>query len=110
MGTKLYVRNFGTQLDATALEDLFMTVGDVESAVVSIDSSTGVERRVGYVKMATEQQAMDCIHRFNGQSNQGYTMIVTEDAPHVPNPNFVKKKQPKVAAKRKPAPKHIKSL
>jgi RNA recognition motif-containing protein len=88
VGKKLFVRNLGSNVDSSELEDMFNGVGDVESCVVQIDTSSGSPRRVGYVTMASDEGARDGIQRFNGTPKDGMTLIVTEDLPHVPNPTF----------------------
>ena len=93
MGTKLYIRNLAEGIESFDLSDMFSTVGDVESAVICMESVQGVERRVAYVQMASEQDVVNCIERFNGFEKNGKMMIVTEDKPHVPNPNYVKAKR-----------------
>lgn len=103
MGKSLYVRNLDSEFNASTLEDLFTTVGDVESAEVQVKISNGIARRVGYVKMTTEQAAIDCIARFHNQRQNGQVLVVTEDRPHVPDPSLVKlkKKQASTAKKKK---------
>lgn len=101
MGRKLFVRNVANELSSGDLEDMFNSVGDVESCVVEIDLSSGSPRRVAYVTMASEEGAKDGIERFNGFTKDGYRLIVTEDQPHVPNPNF--KATKRRAAPRAPA-------
>jgi RNA recognition motif-containing protein len=101
MGKRLFVRNLGSAIDATGLEDLFMTVGNVEKADVVLDEETGASRGYGYVEMSTEQEAVDCISRFHGQKANGSILIVTEDKPHVPIPGVHKVKAPKAQRKGK---------
>ncbi len=84
MSTKLYIRNLGNLVDSSELEDMFTTVGEVKSAVVEVVETTSSPRRVGYVQMATEQEARDGIDRFNGQEQDGLILIVTKDEPHTP--------------------------
>jgi RNA recognition motif-containing protein len=86
---KLYVQNLPIAVDSSELECMFGNVGDVFSATVQVISDPNGDRRVGYVHMATQEQALDCIDRFNGQKKDGKVLIVREDKPHVPNPNFV---------------------
>jgi hypothetical protein len=59
----LYVRHSGQTLDLSALEDLFTTVGDVESA--------RLEAKMGIFEMSSEQQALDCADRFHGHVLNG---------------------------------------
>lgn len=97
LGNKLYVRNLGSAIDSSLLEDLFTTVGDVKSVVVRLESKSGTERLVAHIQMETEQQASDCIDRFHGHESHGQILIVTEDKPHVPDPNFQSSRKKKAA-------------
>ncbi len=99
MSNILVIQNFGNDVDASDLEDLFATVGDVESAVVEMKTSrSGSQLRVGYVQMSTVESARHCIERFHGQTKNGLSMVVTSDQPHVPDPNFKKNKKLAAAA------------
>jgi RNA recognition motif-containing protein len=84
LGKRLYIRNLEMITDSAQLEAMFTCVGDVMSATASTETCNGKERRVGYVEMATEQEAVDCIDRFHGKSENGRTLVVTEDKPHIP--------------------------
>ena len=101
LGKKLFVRNIATSVDSWMLEDLFNSVGDVERAEIDAERISPNGLRVGYVYMQTEQGALDCIDRFNGFEKNGYSLIVTEDAPHKPDPNFLAQKRRKAIAKKK---------
>jgi RNA recognition motif-containing protein len=81
MGKKLYITNLAPSIDASELEDIFTTVGNVESAQVAIDDVTGKGLGVGYIVMSTEQEAADCIARFHGQRQDGQVIAVVEDIP-----------------------------
>ena len=65
MSRTLYVSRV-EKADLSDLEDLFSTVGDVESSNVEKIPDSGQEPEFGIFEMATEQQAMDCAERFNG--------------------------------------------
>jgi hypothetical protein len=108
VGKKLYVRNLSAQVDSSVLENMFNSVADVESAVVSqVADKPGWF--VGHVEMVTEEGARDCIDRFNGKEKNGLVLIVTEDVPHVPKPNFSVKKRPVVTPAKNHAKSHAKS-
>jgi len=83
MGTTLYVRNLDESVDSSELEDMFTTVGNVKSASVESNQKPGA--RVGYVQMASEQEAQDGIDRFNGHLQNGFPLVVTKDVPHQPD-------------------------
>jgi RNA recognition motif-containing protein len=97
---RLYVRNLGSSVDSSDLEDLFTMVGNVQSAQVVIDTLTGLSKCVGYVEMSTAQEAADCIQRFHNQPVSGQILSVAKDQPHIstaPPPSLTKarKKAPR---------------
>lgn len=81
---KLQVRNLSHSVESWELEDLFTTVGTVVSAKISKDPGSGLGLGIGFVEMSTEQEAADCVERFNGYPYLGQTLVVIEDRPHVP--------------------------
>lgn len=88
MDTKLVVQNLDSAMKPGDLESLFGAVGEVTSArVETIEGATGL-RYVGYVQLSNEQEAADCIERFNGQLKNGARLVVRLDKPHVPDPNY----------------------
>lgn len=103
MGTKLFVRNFGDQVDLSDLESLFGTVGTVEKVDFQQESFKGVERMVAYVQMSSREEAEDSIARFHGHKIDGHHMIVTEDKPHTPDPEFHAKRRALMDQKKKTA-------
>lgn len=82
MSNIFYINNLGQKDDLSELESLFTTVGDVESLRLEIDQKTN--RGIGVVEMKTEQQALDCIERFDGHVVIGQTLSVTAGRPKVP--------------------------
>lgn len=95
---RLHVRNLPQSVDSYDLETLFSNVGNVIKAEV-IEAEVGPAR--GYVEMATEEEAADCILRFNGQNLMGNILIVTEDKPHVPQPKKSASKRAQVAPRKR---------
>lgn len=79
MSKTFYVSNLGQAMDLTKLEHFFTTVGDVESLRLVIQQESN--RGFGIVEMSTEQQAIDCIERFNGQVVIGQRLSVTANRP-----------------------------
>jgi len=103
-GKRLFVRNIAASVDSFDLEDLFNSVSDVEKIEMDPSLTAPNGNRAGYVYMQSEQGAKDCIERFNGFEKSGVRLIVTADAPHRPDPNFVSPKRRKaMAAKMKGA-------
>ncbi len=95
MGTKLYIRNLCDATDSYVLEEMFSAIGEVKKASVAVKSVRGNDYHVGYVEMATPEEAADGIQRFHGHKmSDGSTLVVTEDVPHVSPPSLTVKKTP----------------
>lgn len=102
MQNRLFVRDFGSDMDATTLEDIFASVGTVKKVVLkTIHSGSGTPRLVSYIDMSSAQEVQDCIVRFHGTTTYGHTLTVTEDKPHVPDPNFQARRRAALKAKKK---------
>lgn len=98
MNTTLLVANLAASVDASDLEAMFTIIGNVRSARVVYSKETGVSEGVGYVEMSTREELENCILYFAGHINDGKTLMVREDRPHVPQPppfkSVGKKKSP----------------
>lgn len=81
MSMKLYVGNLSFQTSSFELEELFATVGTVESATVVEDRETGRSRGFGFVEMASDDAATAAIAQFNGQDYDGRNIVVNEARP-----------------------------
>lgn len=81
MSKTFYVNNLGNGLDLVELESVFSTVGDVASMAMEKNPLSTRDSSYGIFEMANEQQAADCIERFNGESVSGQRLSVT---PHKP--------------------------
>jgi RNA recognition motif-containing protein len=71
MGKKLYVGNLPYSTDDATLQAIFAQVGNVESAKVVIDRDSGRSKGFGFVEMASDQEAVEAINRFNGRRTRG---------------------------------------
>jgi RNA recognition motif-containing protein len=101
MENMLFVRNIAPTLDSSTLEDLFNSVGDVETVSIDAEFVSDKGLRIGYIQMRTAQGAQDCIERFNGLHKNGAMLIVTPNKPHQPDPNFSPKRRKNTPAKKK---------
>ena|ERR1700688_4793015 len=81
MDAILYVRHPGQEMDLSELEDLFTTVGDVESCRLELMPETGRTTKIGIIQMASQQQAADCVERFHGQLMNGHALSVDLQMP-----------------------------
>lgn len=77
---KLYVGNLPFEVDNGALQEMFTSYGDVESATVVTDRDTGRSRGFGFVEMSDEQ-ARAAMDELNGKDINGRTLTVNEARP-----------------------------
>jgi cold-inducible RNA-binding protein len=80
--TKLQVDNLTQGLNDSDLEALFAPYGTVQSAHIIMDQDTGRSKGIGFVEMATSDQAQAAIAALNGKDSNGKTLAVTESLPH----------------------------
>lgn len=81
MSMKLYVGNLSFQTGNHELEELFATIGTVESATVVEDRETGRSRGFGFVEMANQEDGEKAIAEFNGTEFAGREIKVNEAKP-----------------------------
>jgi cold-inducible RNA-binding protein len=81
MSTKLYVGNISFNTTNQDLNDLFGSVGTVESANVVEDRETGRSRGFGFVEMASKEDADNAIAQLNGKEIDGRELKVNEAKP-----------------------------
>lgn len=84
MGKKLYVGNMGYDVSSADLEHLFTPHGQVQSAEVINDRSTGRSKGFGFVEMSSDQEAQAAIAALNGQDHGGRPLTVNEAKPRAP--------------------------
>ena len=82
---------------------MFKMIGNVQTAHVDHDSTSGKTNGCGTVVMATSQEAHDCVHYFNGQIKEGLALSVEIDVPVVAKPTTFKTFQKKPAFFKKTA-------
>lgn len=73
----LYVSNFGFKKEDDDLREIFEKFGQVTSAKVIMDRETGHSRGFGFVKMATEEEAINAIFGLNNTEIDGRTIQVS---------------------------------
>ncbi len=78
---KLYVGNLSFQTSSYELEELFASVGTVESATVVEDRETGRSRGFGFVEMSSQAEGEAAIAEFNGKEVSGREIKVNEAKP-----------------------------
>ena len=78
---KLYVGNLSFQTTSSELEELFASIGVVESATVVEDRDTGRSRGFGFVEMTTQEEGEKAIAEFDGKDFAGRPIKVNEAKP-----------------------------
>jgi RNA recognition motif-containing protein len=81
MSMKLYVGNLSFQTSSSELEELFGSIGTVESATVVEDRETGRSRGFGFVEMSSKEEGEKAIEEFNGKEVDGRELKVNEAKP-----------------------------
>ena len=78
---KLYIGNLSFRMSSSELEELFASIGTVESATVVEDRETGRSRGFGFVEMASKEDAEKAIEELNGKEVDGRELKVNEAKP-----------------------------
>lgn len=81
MGKKLYVGNLSYNVTNSDLEQMFSQHGQIRSAEVIMDRTSGRSKGFGFVEMETDEQANAAINALNGQQNDGRALTVNEAKP-----------------------------
>jgi len=81
MSKKLYVGNLGYSVTSADLEEMFSPHGQIRTAEVIMDRSTGRSKGFGFVEMETDEEAKSAITALNGQQRDGRAMVVNEARP-----------------------------
>jgi RNA recognition motif-containing protein len=77
MAKRLYVGGLSYGVADDELRSLFTKAGTVESANVVSDRDTGRSRGFGFVEMATDTEAENAIHMFDGYNMEGRQLKVS---------------------------------
>ncbi len=81
MSMKLYVGNLSFNTTNQDLNELFGTIGTVESANVIEDRETGRSRGFGFVEMSSKEDGENAIAQLNGKEVDGRELKVNEAKP-----------------------------
>lgn len=84
---KLYVGNLSFNTSEAQLEQLFASVGAVESVHVIRDRATGESRGFGFVEMANTNDAETACSTLNQREVDGRRLTVNEARPQEPRRN-----------------------
>ena len=80
MGKKLFVGNLTFEVDDQALADIFSNLGEVESARVITDRSSGRSKGFGFVEMKNDDEAARAIEELDGKEHEG-CLLYTSPSP-----------------------------
>ena len=81
MAKKLYVGGLSWDTTNESLKDAFTQAGNVVSAIVITDRSTGRSKGFGFVEMETDEQAEEAIKMWDGKELDGRSLKVHEARP-----------------------------
>ena len=85
MAIKLYVGNLAWSTTSDGLRDAFSQAGEVVSATVMVEKTTGRSRGFGFVEMADEA-SQAAIDMWNDKELDGRVLRVNEARPMTDNP------------------------
>ncbi|MGD9587636.1 MAG: RNA recognition motif domain-containing protein [Pyrinomonadaceae bacterium] len=81
MSMKLYVGNLSFNTSNQDLNELFGSVGTVESTNIIEDRETGRSRGFGFVEMSSKEEGKSAIEQLNGKEVDGRELKVNEAKP-----------------------------
>lgn len=81
MGRKLFVGNLSYNTDERRLEELFQSVGPVDSVNIVRDQMTGRARGFAFVEMQSDDAAREAITKLNETELDGRKLAVNEARP-----------------------------
>jgi len=81
MAKKLYVGNLSYTTHEEDLREAFSKIGEVLSATLIIDQTTGRSKGFGFVEMASNEDAEKAISTMNGSNFMDRTITVNEARP-----------------------------
>jgi RNA recognition motif-containing protein len=80
MTTLLHVHRLPVSTTDAELQKLFEGVGRVVNCDVVTDGTTRMSKAIGFVEMATAQEARKAIDQLNGKELSGRVIVVSEGA------------------------------
>ena len=81
MPSKLYVGNLAYSVSNSDLEELFSTMGQVQSVAVIMDKFSGQSKGFGFVEMTNAEDASKAMEQFNDTELKGRKIKVNEAKP-----------------------------
>jgi len=81
MPSKLYVGNLAYSVSNSDLQELFSTIGQVQSVAVIMDKFSGQSKGFGFVEMTNAEDASKAIEQLNDTELKGRNIKVNEAKP-----------------------------
>jgi hypothetical protein len=75
MSAKIRIRNLPNDAESSSVQDFLTMVGDVFTIRMALENGS----QTAYVQMMTDDQARDCVQRFNNQRFRDKVITVAED-------------------------------
>lgn len=77
----IFVAQLNFRIQSDYLKEIFEEYGEVTSAKVITDQSSGRSKGYGFVEMPDEQEALSAIEELNGAEVEGKTIVVKKANP-----------------------------
>jgi len=87
MAKRLFVGSLAYEVTQAQVEELFATVGKVESATLITDKFSGNSKGFAFVEMSTDEEAEKAIQELNGKELSGRNIVVNEAKPREERPS-----------------------
>jgi RNA recognition motif-containing protein len=82
----IYVSNLSFNVQDEDLREFFAPFGEVTSAKIIVDRTTGQSRGFGFVEMSDDAAAKKAVNELNGGDVEGRTIRVSEAKPKEDRP------------------------
>jgi len=86
MAKRLFVGSLSYDVTQSQLEELFASVGTVESATLITDKFSGNSKGFGFVEMSSDEEADKAIAELNDKELGGRNIVVNEARPREERP------------------------
>ena len=80
----IFVAKLSFRIKEEQLKELFDEFGNVESAKIIIDKTTGRSKGFGFVEMPDETEALNAIGNLNDKEIEGRNIVVKQANPRPP--------------------------
>ncbi|MEX0622039.1 MAG: RNA-binding protein [Candidatus Woykebacteria bacterium] len=94
MAKRLFVGSLAYEVTQDQLEELFSSVGAVESVNLITDKFSGNSKGFGFVEMASDEDAQKAVEQLNGKELSGRTIVVNEARPREERPGGFNQRGP----------------